>query len=177
MSTTAWIILAVIVALILIALLVLMPRMRAKAREKKAARELSQRRERVATEHREEAGTRSTRAEEAERKATIAQQNAAAERAEAERHEQEAQLHERGLADDQLIDDHERDRFQGVAGGDDAKRGDNDGVADRTRGEGTRGEGNGVTGATREDTAARQAGNTEYEQGRHDEAAERETRR
>ena len=172
MSTTAWIILAVIVALILIGLLVLMPRMRAKAQEKKAARELAQRRERVATEHREEAGTRATRAEEAERKAAIAQQNAAAERAEAERHEQEAQLHERGLADDNLIDDHERDRFQGVAGGNDATRGDDDRVAD-----GSRGEGNGVTGATREDTAARQAGNTEYEQGRRDEATERETRR
>ena len=38
------------------------------------------------------------------------------ERAEAERHEAEAKMHERGLADDKLVEDHERDRFAGVTG-------------------------------------------------------------
>jgi type II secretory pathway pseudopilin PulG len=113
--STGLIIAIVVVALILVGLLVMLPRMRAKAEQRKAARELEGRRERVATEHREEASTRSTRAEEAERKAAIAQQNAQAERAQAESLEQEAQLHERGLADDKLIDDDERDRFDGVS--------------------------------------------------------------
>jgi type II secretory pathway pseudopilin PulG len=114
-----------IVVLVLVALLVLLQRMRAKAEERKATKELESRRERVATEHREEAGARSTSAEESERKAAIAHQNAKTERAQAERLEQEAQLHERGLADDKLIDDHERDRFEGVTGtahGDDDNR-------------------------------------------------------
>lgn len=105
-----------IVALVLVALLMLLPRMRAKAEERKTTKELESRRERAATEHREEAGARSTRAELSERNAAIAQQNAKSERAEAERLEQEAQLHERGLADDMLIDHDERDRFQGVTG-------------------------------------------------------------
>jgi len=152
------IILIVVVVLILIALLVLMPRMRAKAQEKKAERELGQRRERVATEHREEAGTRATRAEQAEREAAIAQQNAAAERAEADKLEQEAQLHERGLADDKLIDEHERDRFQGVAGS-----GADDGTRETRTG----------TADAGDRPAAQQAGNTEYEQGREDERAGR----
>jgi hypothetical protein len=105
-----------LVVLVLVALLVLLPRMRAKAEEGKATKELESRRERVAGEHRQEAGARSASAEESERKAAIAHQTAKSERAEAERLEQEAQLHERGLADDKLIDDHERDRFEGVAG-------------------------------------------------------------
>jgi FtsZ-interacting cell division protein ZipA len=114
--STGLIVTIVIVALILVGLLVLLPRMRAKAQERKAAKELESRRGRVATEHREEADTRSTRAEEAERQAAIAQAAAQSERAEAERHEQEAHLHERGLADERLIDDQERDRFDGLTG-------------------------------------------------------------
>ena len=140
--STGLIVAIIIVALIVVGLLVLMPRMRAKAAEKKAQRELESRRERVATEHREAASTRSTAAERAEQEAAIAQQNAQRERAEADRLEQQAQMHERGLADDELIEDHERDRFQNVTG--DA-RGE---TADDARG-------------TRADT--------EYEQGAEDE--------
>ena len=128
--------LIVVVALIVIGLVFLMPRMRAKAEERKAARELESRRERVATEHREAASTRSTRAERAEQEAAVAQQNAQRERAEAERLEQEAQLHERGLADDKLIEDDERDRFDGVSGSTaTADRDDRAGIRDGTTGD------------------------------------------
>lgn len=115
MSTAVWIII-VLAVLAIVALVVLMPRMRAKSREREARRELGQRRDRVATENREEAGQRSRQAEQAEQKAAAAQQAAERERAEARRLETEADRHEQGLADDELIDDHERDRLGPVAG-------------------------------------------------------------
>jgi hypothetical protein len=158
--STGLIIAIVIVVLILIALLVLLPRMRAKAEERKATKELEGRRERVATEHREEASTRASRAERAEQEAVMAQKNAEVERAQADRHEQEAQLHERGMADDKLIDDHERDRFDGVAG----TGRDDDVAAERDDRAGVR---DGTTGETSD------RADTEYEQGREDERAER----
>ena len=114
--STGLIIAIVIVVLLIVALLVLLPRMRAKAGEKKAERELGRRRERVATENRDQAGERSRQAEQAEQKATMAQQSAERERAEARRLETEADMHDRGLADDELIEDHERDRLGPVAG-------------------------------------------------------------
>ena len=159
--STGLIIAIVIVVLVLIALLVLLPRMRAKSEERKAAKELEGRRERVATEHREEASTRASAAERAEQEAVMAQKNAEVERAQAERHEQEAQLHERGMADDKLIDDHERDRFDGVAS---TNRDRDDDVAERDDRAGVR---DGTTG----DTSDR--ADTEYEQGREDERVER----
>ena len=162
--STGLIIAIVVVVLLLIGLLVLMPRMRAKSEERKAQKELESRRERVATEHRETASTRAGEADRAEQEAEIAQQKARAQRAEAERHESEAKLHERGLADDQLVEDHERDRFSGVTGDNGSDRAD-----DTVRTEGD------------ERPVARQetGDNTEYEQGREDErvAEERETRR
>jgi Flp pilus assembly protein TadB len=85
-----------IIALVLFALV--MPRARAKARE----RELANRRDEVATAHREHAEDRAARAE-------YAEQQARRERAEAELHESRARLHERGLADDEL--DAERERL------------------------------------------------------------------
>ena len=160
--STGLIIAIIVVVLLLIGLLVLMPRMRAKAEERKAQKELESRRERVATEHRETASTRSTEADRAEQEAEIAQQKARAQRAEAESHEQQAQLHERGLADDKLVEDHERDRFEPVTGG-------------STRDDEARAEGDETTadnGSIRRSEAdERPAG--EYEQGREDEAAER----
>ncbi|MDP9294299.1 MAG: hypothetical protein M3O90_07755 [Actinomycetota bacterium] len=114
--STGLIIAIVIVVLLLVALLVLMPRIRAKTQEKQAERELGRRRERVATENRDQAGERTHLAEQAEQKATIAQQAAERERAEARRLESEADMHDRGLADDELIEDHERDRLGPVAG-------------------------------------------------------------
>lgn len=115
MSTAAWIII-VLAVLAIIALVVLMPRMRAKSQEQKAKRELGRRRERVATESRDEAVQRERQAEQAEHKAAAAQQAAERERAEARRLETEADRHDKGLADDELIEDHERDRLGPVAG-------------------------------------------------------------
>jgi uncharacterized membrane protein YhiD involved in acid resistance len=114
--STGLVIAIVIVVLLIVAVLVLMPRMRAKAGEKQAERELGRRRERVATENRDQAGERSRQADQAEQKAAIAQQTAERERAEARRLETEADMHDRGLADDQLVEDHERDRLGPVAG-------------------------------------------------------------
>ena len=45
----------------------------------------------------------------------MAQQEAERERAEANLRNERATMHERGMADDELIDDNERDRFAGVA--------------------------------------------------------------
>lgn len=115
MSTGA-IIAIVVVALIIIGLLVMLPRMRGAAHQKQAERELGSRRETVATEHREAAAQGENRAELAERKARIAEQEAQRDRAEAKLQSERAEMHDRGLADDELIDDSERDRFDGVTG-------------------------------------------------------------
>jgi FtsZ-interacting cell division protein ZipA len=181
--STGLIILIVVVALLLIGLLVMLPRMRAKAEERKAQRELESRRDRVATEHRETASARATEADRAEQEAEIAQQKARAERAEAARHEAEAKMHDRGLADDKLVDDHERDRFPGVTGDngtdrrDDDVRRDDDGAygdADRDRTTAA-GDEPAARQGTADDTADRP--NTEYQQGRQDERiAEERTR-
>src|SRR3954463_5407135 len=100
------IIVIAIIALVLFA--VVMPRARAKKRE----RELNRQRGEVATAHRERAEDRAARAD-------YAEQQARRERAEADLHESRAQLHERGLADDEL--DTERERL-GTAGGDTGDR-------------------------------------------------------
>jgi len=113
--STGLIIAIVVVALILLAILFFIPRMRRKAELKKRERELGKRREAVATEHREVADTRGREAEEAERRARMAQKEAERQRAEAELHQERATMHERGEADHELIDDHERDRFAGTS--------------------------------------------------------------
>jgi hypothetical protein len=172
--STGLIIAIIVVVLLLIGLLVMLPRMRAKADERKARRELESRRERVATEHRETASARAGEADRAEQEAEIAQQKARAERAEAERHEAEAKMHERGLADDRLVEDDERDRFSGVTGGNgttDADRRTDDERARAGAGEPPAGE------ATAEEGGAATRPDTEYERGREDEAATRESRR
>ena len=127
--TTGAIIAIVVVALIVIALLAFMvPRMRAKADVQKRERELNMRRERAAEEQRAEASARESRASEAEQRARIAAKEAEAERAQAQLHEERAGMHERGMADDELIDESERDRFADVAGRHDR---DGDGIDDR----------------------------------------------
>jgi hypothetical protein len=139
--TTGAIIAIVVVALIVIALLAfLMPRMRARARVQKRERELAGRRERVAGEHRREADVRERDAAQAEQRARIAEREAQAQRAQAELHQEKAGLHERGMADDELIGEHERDRFAGTSAsssdaaderGDDYDRGREDEAATR----------------------------------------------
>jgi len=126
--STGLIIAIVVAALIILALLVLLPRMRGAAQEKKAERELHSRRESVADEHRQAAAQGESRAEVAERKARIAEQEAQRDRADAQVQKERAELHDRGLADDELIDESERDRFAGVTG---PTGGDSDSGADR----------------------------------------------
>jgi flagellar biosynthesis/type III secretory pathway M-ring protein FliF/YscJ len=102
--STGLIIAIVVVAILLIALFaVVMPRARAKARE----REIMRQRDEVAGAHRDHAEDRAARAE-------YAEQQARRERAEADLHESRARLHERGLADDEL--DAERERLGGDRG-------------------------------------------------------------
>jgi UPF0716 family protein affecting phage T7 exclusion len=156
--STGLIVAIVIVALIILALLFLLPRMRQAARHKQAQRELHSRREAVATEHRQEAAQRETRAEEAERKARMAEQAAQRERAEANLRHERADMHERGMADDELIEDHERDRFAGVAGPDETADADRDDVAESP----------GVRSGTTDDTGATGT-QSEYGRGREDE--------
>jgi hypothetical protein len=115
--STGLIIAIVVVALILLALLVFLPRMREKARVKARERELGQRREAVAGQHREVADTRAAEAERAEREARMAQKEADRQRAEAELHQEKAEMHQHGQADHELIDENERDRFAGTSAG------------------------------------------------------------
>jgi FtsZ-interacting cell division protein ZipA len=163
--STGLIIAIIIVALLLIALFAfVLPRARRQAQVRARERELGQRRERAADEHREEAETRRRDAEMAEHKAQMAQAEAQRERAEANLREQRAQLHERGMADDELIGDDERDKFAGTSA-----MGDRDEPApmreeDRPMHD---------PGTT---TTGRDGTNTEYEQGREDEASLREGR-
>jgi hypothetical protein len=164
---TGLIIAIVIAAIIILALLVMLPRMRAKARERKAERELHMRRERVAEEQRSEATERERTAEMAERKARMAQQEAERERAEANLLRERAEMHERGEADHELIDEHERDRFQGVSGSVD-RDGDGHTMDDRAR--------SAMPGATTPDDRTRTTDldaegtpGSEYQRGREDE--------
>jgi hypothetical protein len=113
--STALIVVIVVAAVILLGLLVMLPRMRTSARRKQAERELHSRRETVAGEHRSAAAERESRADVAEQQARIAEQTAQRERAEANLQSERAAMHERGMADDELIDEPERDRFGDVA--------------------------------------------------------------
>ena len=105
MDTGAIIAIAVIAAIILIAVLVALPRMRSKA----ADRKLDNKRQEVASQHREEADTRTREAEMAEARAQqqrseaeLAQAEANKQRSDAEIHAKRAELHEEGLADEDL---------------------------------------------------------------------------
>jgi flagellar biosynthesis/type III secretory pathway M-ring protein FliF/YscJ len=120
--STALIVVIVVAAVILLALLVMLPRMRATARQKKAERELHSRRSAAAEEHRGIAAERESRAEIAEQQARMAEQAAQRERAEAGLQSERAEMHERGMADEELIDETERDRFKGVTERDDRAR-------------------------------------------------------
>jgi hypothetical protein len=116
--STGLIIAIVVVALIVIGVLVMLPRMRAAAERKRAERELLSRREAAAGEHRGIASERESRAERAEQRARMAEREAERERAEASMAAERADMHEQGRADHELIDPEERDRFEGVADAD-----------------------------------------------------------
>jgi hypothetical protein len=173
--STGLIIAIVVVALLLIGLLVLLPRMRAGAERKKTEHELQNRRQAVAGQHRDVAQQRERDAEMAEQKARIAAQQAEKERAEAQLQQERATLHERGMADDELIDDHERERFAGVANTSDR---DDDGstMDDRARSATGRDDDRDGVDDSREQPAAGAEGANDYEQGRIDEARDENSR-
>lgn len=131
MPLWAIVVIIVVAVAIAVALFVLLPRMRRTAQIKARERELSQRRDRVITEQREEATVRERRAEEAEQRARIAEQEARRERAEAQLRQERAELHERGMADHELVEEHERERFAGTSAV------DGDGVTGATTATGT----------------------------------------
>ncbi len=116
--STALVVVIVVVVVVLIAVLLALPRMRQAAILRARERELDQRREVVADEHRSEAENRARQADVAERRARIAEQEASQARAQAQAHEERAELHEQGLADGELIAAEERDRFAGTSEGD-----------------------------------------------------------
>jgi FtsZ-interacting cell division protein ZipA len=130
--STGLIIAIVVIAIILLAVLFFIPRMREKARVQKRERELGKRREAVAGQHREVADTRAQEAERAEREARMAQKEAERQRAEAELHQEKATMHEQGHADHELIDEHERDRFAGTSADGTASGGPNGPAAGAT---------------------------------------------
>ena len=116
MSTVLIIVIVAVVVIVVIGLLLTtMPRARERARLQKRDRELDERRERVVDEHREEAADRERQAEVAEQRARLAESEAERQRAESRVAQEKAKLHERGLADHELIDDNERQRFAGTS--------------------------------------------------------------
>ena len=166
--STGLIVVIVVAAIILLALLVMLPRMRASAQRQKAERELNQRRETVAGEHRSAAREREQRAEMAEQKARLAEQAAQKERAEASMMEQRASMHERGMADHELVDESERDKFADVMSTPADRDGDGHTLDDRAHDVTHRDE------VHRDDNGARMeseggATRPDHEQGRQDE--------
>jgi FtsZ-interacting cell division protein ZipA len=188
--STGLIVAIVVVVLIILALLFLLPRMRRQAQVKARERELSQRRDQQATEHQQVASQREREADAAEQKARMAQAEAERQRSEAQLHEQKADMHQRGLADDELIDEHERDHFAPAlerrdekaadertsGGGMFSRDKDDDGVDDRQEGgstmsprEGGRAHEPAGAGPGGTQAAGQTGARTEYEQGRVDE--------
>ncbi|MFZ0385010.1 MAG: hypothetical protein WAL22_05065 [Solirubrobacteraceae bacterium] len=116
MSTVSIVVIVVVVVLVVGGLsLTRLPKARERARQREAERELGERREQVVDQHRGEAATRDRQAEVAEQRARVAAQEAQRERAESQLAEEKAKLHERGLADHELIDVDERQRFAGTS--------------------------------------------------------------
>jgi hypothetical protein len=115
MSTGLIVVIVVVVLVLLAVLLFAVPRMRERARLRARERDLEERRSAQIGEDRRAADQLSHRANQAERRARIAEAEANKQRAEAELHQEHADVHEQGLADDELISDDERDRFQGTS--------------------------------------------------------------
>src|SRR4051812_14074143 len=155
MSTGAIIAIVVVVLVLLAIFAFVLPRARRKAQVKARERELGQRREQVAEQHRTQAGAREREADMAQQKAQLAQAEAEKQRAEAQMQQQRAEMHERGMADDELIADHEREHFAPALDQNRTEAGTTGGAVETPR------EG----GRAHEPAADR----SEYEQGRVDE--------
>jgi type II secretory pathway pseudopilin PulG len=116
MSAALIVVIVVVVVLVVGGLaLTRLPKARERARQREAERELGERREQVVAQHREEAASRDRQAEVAEQRARVAAQDAERKRAESRLAKEKAKLHERGLADHELIDVDERQRFAGTS--------------------------------------------------------------
>lgn len=113
--STGVIVAIVVVVLLLLGLLAALPRLRERGRIRARERELGDRRDQVIQEHNQEAQARTSQAEEAEQRARIAEQEAQQQRAAAQLSQEKAGLHERGLADHELIEDDEREKFAGTS--------------------------------------------------------------
>jgi biopolymer transport protein ExbB/TolQ len=113
MSTGVIIAIVVVVVIALVAI-ASFARMRGAVRRKQRERELGRRRDTAADVYRDAATDRNRHADAAEERARLAELEAQRERAEAELHAQHAQVHEQGLADDELIREDERDKFEGA---------------------------------------------------------------
>ena len=111
MSTGVIIAIIVVVVIALIAI-ALFSRARGTIRAKQRERELGRRRDSAAKVYREAASDKNQRADAAEERARMAELEAQRERTEAELHAQHAQVHEQGLADDELIREDERGKFE-----------------------------------------------------------------
>ena len=182
MSTGAIIAIVVVVLIILALLAFVLPRMRRTAEARARERELEQRRDQVATEQQEIASEREREADAAEQRARMAQTEAERQRSEAQLHAERAEMHQRGLADEELVEDHERDRFAPALEKRDAELAQErregtppaagGGVTSTPREGGTVHEPAGTTEPGATGTGASAAGGgprTEYEQGRIDE--------
>src|SRR5579859_2439749 len=115
MSLVAVIVIVVVVVAAIALLFAFLPRLRERSRIRARERKLGSRRETVISEHREAAEGRMRRAEEAQQRARIAELEAQRERTEADLNHEKARKHEAGLADHELIDQEERDRFAGTS--------------------------------------------------------------
>jgi FtsZ-interacting cell division protein ZipA len=116
MSTVLVVVIVVVVVVVVIGLLLArLPKARERVRLQRRQSELSERRGQAVDDHRDEAASRERQAEVAEQRARIAAQEAERERAESQLAEEKARLHERGLADHELIDSDERQRFAGTS--------------------------------------------------------------
>lgn len=115
MSEGAFIAIAVVAVIAVIGLVAALPCLEERSRLRTRQHELEQRRDQVSAEHSEQASLREGRAEQAERRARLADKEAQRERAEAELHAERAGLHEQGLADDELVEERERERFAGTS--------------------------------------------------------------
>jgi FtsZ-interacting cell division protein ZipA len=117
--STGLIIAIVVAALILIALFAFVLSRARRSAESKRANASSSRVARVAGEQRAEAEERRSQAAMAEQRAQMAESEAKRERAETELR---AQMHEGGMADHELVDASEHERFAGTSAAGDADR-------------------------------------------------------
>jgi FtsZ-interacting cell division protein ZipA len=116
MSTEAIIVIAAAAIVIIVLTAFTLSRTRNRSGRERAEKELYARRERAVSQSREEAQAHERRAEKAQGEARRAEHVAEREHAEAEIAHERAERHAAARADEDLVGDHERDRFADVTG-------------------------------------------------------------